>query len=54
MWLDLAEVVTSTLEAAVKGRALVVPGALYKSASWAGGITPRWLKRVASGMVQRH
>jgi len=54
VWLDLAEVVTSTLEAAVKGRALVVPGALYKGVGWASGITPRWLKRVASGMVQRH
>ena len=36
-----------------KGRAVVVPGALYKSASWAIGITPRWIKRAASGMVQR-
>ena len=36
-----------------KGRALIVPGALYKGASWAVNVTPRWLRRVASGMVQR-
>ena len=53
VWLDLAEVVTTALDATVKGRALVVPGALYKGASWASGVTPRWLKRVGSGMVQR-
>ncbi|MET0457937.1 MAG: SDR family NAD(P)-dependent oxidoreductase [Ilumatobacteraceae bacterium] len=54
VWLDLAEVVTSALDAAVKGRAVVVPGALYKGLGWAGGVTPRWIKRAASGMVQRH
>ena len=43
----------AALEATVKGRAIVVPGALYKSAGWAIGITPRWLRRVASGRVQR-
>lgn len=53
VWLDLTDVVTTTLDATVKGRALVVPGALYKSASWVGAVTPRWLKRVGSGMVQR-
>ncbi|MET0324619.1 MAG: SDR family NAD(P)-dependent oxidoreductase, partial [Ilumatobacteraceae bacterium] len=54
VWLDLAEVVTIALDAAVKGRAVVVPGALYKGLGWAGGVTPRWIKRAASGMVQRH
>jgi short-subunit dehydrogenase len=53
LWLPLAEVVTSALEATAKGRAIAVPGALYKSASWAVGVTPRWLRRVASGRVQR-
>ena len=53
VWLDLTEVVTSGLDATVKGRALVVPGAVYKSASWVGGVTPRWIKRVTSGMVLR-
>ncbi len=53
VWLDLAEVVTSALEATAKGRALIVPGALYKSASWISGVTPRWIRRVGSGMVPR-
>lgn len=52
-WLDLSDVVTTTLEGAAKGRAVIVPGALYKSASVATNFAPRWLKRVASGMVQR-
>ena len=44
---------TAALEGVAKGRALIVPGALYKGASWAVNVTPRWLRRVASGMVQR-
>ena len=53
VWLDLPEVVASALEGTAKGRALVVPGALYKSASWITGVTPRWLERVGSGIVPR-
>ena len=53
VWVDVADVCTAALEAVAKGRALVVPGALYKGASWAVNITPRWLRRAASGMVQR-
>ena len=53
VWLDLVEVVTSALEGTAKGRALIVPGALYKSASWISGVTPRWIRRVSSGMVPR-
>jgi len=53
LWLPLTEVATAGLEATAKGRALIVPGALYKSASWAVGLTPRWLRRVASGRIQR-
>ena len=53
VWLDLAEVVTSALEGTAKGRALIVPGALYKSASWISGVTPRWIRRVSSSMVPR-
>jgi len=53
LWLPLEEVVDAALEATAKGRAIVVPGALYKSASWAIGVAPRWLRRVASGRVQR-
>ncbi len=53
VWTDVTEVARTGLDAVAKGRALAVPGSMYKSASWAMGITPRWLKRVASGMVQR-
>jgi uncharacterized protein len=53
VWVERGEVVTAALEAVAKGRALVVPGALYKSASWAVNITPRWIRRVGSGMVRR-
>jgi uncharacterized protein len=53
LWLPLAEVAAAGLDATARGRAVVVPGALYKSASWAIGVTPRWLRRVASGRVQR-
>ena len=50
-WLDLAEVVNEALEGTAKGRALVVPGVLYKSATWISGVTPRWIRRVSSGMI---
>jgi hypothetical protein len=53
VWLDLAGVATEALEASAKGRALVVPGALYKPLSWAVNVTPRWLRRAGSGLVQR-
>ena len=53
VWLEVGEVATAALEGVAKGRALVVPGALYKPASWAVNVTPRWLRRVASVMVQR-
>lgn len=52
-WLDLSEVVAAALDATAKGRAVIVPGALYKGASWALGVTPRWLRRVGSGVIQR-
>jgi short-subunit dehydrogenase len=53
LWLPLPEVAAAALEATAKGRAISVPGALYKGASWAVGMTPRWLRRVASGRIQR-
>jgi short-subunit dehydrogenase len=53
VWLPIDEVVDAALEATAKGRALVVPGALYRSAGWAINVTPRWLRRVVSGRVQR-
>ncbi|MET0145631.1 MAG: SDR family NAD(P)-dependent oxidoreductase [Ilumatobacteraceae bacterium] len=53
VWVDVARVATSALEATAKGRALVVPGALYKGASWAVNVTPRCLRRMASSLIQR-
>jgi short-subunit dehydrogenase len=53
VWTDVTEVARAGLEAVAKGRAIVVPGPMYKGASWAVNITPRWIRRVASGMVQR-
>jgi uncharacterized protein len=53
VWTDVDEVVRAALDATAKGRALVVPGPFYKGASWAGAVTPRWIKRVLSGRMQR-
>jgi short-subunit dehydrogenase len=53
VWIEVADVCTAALEGVAKGRALVVPGALYKGASWIVNVTPRWLRRVGSGFVQR-
>lgn len=53
VWTAVDDVVRAGLDGVAKGRALVVPGAIYRSASWASAVTPRWVKRLASGMVQR-
>jgi len=53
LWLPVDEVVSTALNAVAKGRAVCVPGAFYKSASWATGMVPRWVRRAASGVVQR-
>jgi len=53
VWVEVDEVCTAALEGVAKGRALVVPGAFYKGASWAVNITPRWIRRAVSAMVQR-
>lgn len=53
MWTTVEEVATAGLEAVVKGRALAIPGAVYKVLSAASNSSPRWLRRFASGLVQR-
>jgi uncharacterized protein len=53
VWCDVTDVGRDALAAAAKGRAVIVPGALYKTVTWIGGVTPRWAKRVASGMLPR-
>jgi uncharacterized protein len=52
-WTSVEEVAATGLRDVVKGRALSVPGPLYKAITAASAVTPRWLLRVASGMVPR-
>jgi uncharacterized protein len=52
-WMSAAEVAETGLRDVAKGRALSIPGALYKGMAAASGLTPRgWTRRVA-GLVQR-
>jgi short-subunit dehydrogenase len=52
-WLDATDVARAALRDVARGRALCVPGALYKGLAVATGITPRGLARRLSGLVQR-
>jgi short-subunit dehydrogenase len=52
-WLDADEVAQAGLDAVAKGKALSVPGAVYKGLAAATGFTPRNLTRRLSGLVQR-
>jgi len=54
VWCEVDDVVRDGLAATAKGRAVVVPGALYKATTWVGGVTPRWAKRLASGIIPRN
>ena len=53
MWLEAQEVAEEALHDVAKGRALSVPGAIYKSMSLASSMTPRGIARRLSGMVRR-
>jgi short-subunit dehydrogenase len=53
VWTDVDEVAAAGLDGVVKGRALVVPGPLYKGLSALSNVTPRWLRRTMSSVVQR-
>jgi uncharacterized protein len=52
-WMTAEAVAKAGLDDVAKGRALSVPGVLYKGLSWATGITPRGLTRRLSGLVKR-
>ncbi len=52
-WLTATAVAEAGLRDVAKGRALSIPGALYKGLSAASGATPRGLARRLSSMVQR-
>lgn len=53
VWLSAAEVAEAGLRDVAKGRALSVPGMIYKGMVTASSVTPRGLVRRISGMVQR-
>jgi short-subunit dehydrogenase len=53
VWTTVEEVATAGLSGVAKGRAVIVPGPLYKGLATVSGVTPRWLKRTISGAVQR-
>jgi len=52
-WLTATEVAEAGLRDVAKGRALSVPGALYKTMVTASSIAPRGLARKVAAMVQR-
>jgi hypothetical protein len=52
-WLDATAVARAGLDDVAKGKALSVPGALYKGIVAASGVTPRSVLRGISSMVQR-
>ena len=53
VWTSPDEVARCGLEGVAANRALAVPGAQYKMMVAATNITPRWLRRRASSIVQR-
>jgi uncharacterized protein len=53
VWQDAGAVAAESLDAAARGRALVVCGPLNKVAATLTGPAPRWLKRRASGQVTK-
>jgi short-subunit dehydrogenase len=52
-WLEVDKVAKAALADVARGRALSVPGALYRGLSFASGVTPRGMARRLSGLVQR-
>ncbi len=52
-WLSASDVAEAGLCDVAKGRALSIPGALYKAMAAASGIAPRGLARRISSLVQR-
>ncbi len=52
-WTTPVEVARAGLEGVVANRAIVVPGLQYQLMAAATSVTPRWLRRKVSGLVQR-
>jgi uncharacterized protein len=53
MYLDVDFLVEHALDDTAAGKAVSVPGAVYKGLTSASSVTPRWLKRRATSIVQR-
>jgi short-subunit dehydrogenase len=53
MWLDADVVARAGLAAAAKGRALCVPGGVYKAMAAAVAVAPRTVVRRAAGLISR-
>lgn len=53
LWLSAAEVAKAGLDDVAKGRALSIPGPLYKGMVTASSVMPRGLVRRVAGFVQR-
>ena len=54
VWLKVDEVAAAGLADVAKGKALSVPGAIYKGLASIAGVTPRGLTRRLSSMVKRN
>jgi short-subunit dehydrogenase len=52
-WVDVDVVARTGLDDVARGKALSVPGAIYKGLTGATSVSPRWLTRRASSLVQR-
>ena len=53
-WTTPDQVVQEGLAGVIDNHAIVVPGVQYKLMTAAASVTPRWLKRRMSGMIQRN
>ncbi len=53
VWTSADQVVRTALADVIANRALSVPGAQYKAMTVAVNMTPRWLRRRVSGLIQR-
>ncbi|MDO8362521.1 MAG: SDR family oxidoreductase [Actinomycetota bacterium] len=53
LWLEANDVAAAGLRDVAEGKALSVPGLLYKGLATASGFTPRGIARRLSGLVQR-
>jgi hypothetical protein len=53
MYLDVDYLVEHALADTVAGKAVSVPGAVYKGLTSAASMTPRWLKRRAGSIARR-